>query len=74
MIQFWFLHDAIQVCLVSPIGTAVAVDVYQIVQNILVSVQYEQRNLGNVYAVSEPYYGYDSGTSDCRSVSDQLQQ
>ena len=53
--------------------TVVAADVYQIVQNMFVSVQYEPRNLGNVYAVSEPYYGYDSGTSDCRSVSDQLQ-
>ena len=74
VIQFWFLHDAIQVCLLSRIGTVVAADVYQIVQNMFVSVQYEPRNLGNVYAVSEPYYGYDSGTSDCRSVSDQLQQ
>jgi len=65
-IQFWFLHDAIQVCLLSRIGTVVAADVYQIVHNMFVSVQYEPRNLGNAYAVSEPYYGYDSGTSDCR--------
>jgi len=45
------------------IGTVVAADVYQIVQNMFVSVQYEPRNLGNAYAVSvaEPYYGYDSG-------------
>ena len=70
VIQFWFLHDAIQVCLLSRIGTVVAADVYQIVQNMFVSVQYEPQNLGNAYAVSEPYYGYDSGTSDCRSVSD----
>ena len=74
VIRFWFLHDAIQVCLLSRIGTVVAADLYQIVQNMFVSVQYEPRNLGNAYAVSEPYYGYDSGTLDCRSVSDQLQQ
>jgi len=59
--------------LLSSIGTVVAADLYQIVQNMFVSVQYERRNLGNAYAVSEPYYGYNSGTSDCRSVSDQLQ-
>ena len=50
--------------MLSRIGTVVAADVYRIVQNMFVSVQYEPRNLGNVYAVSEPYYGYDSGTSD----------
>ena len=27
MIQFWFLHDATQVCLLSRIGTVVAADV-----------------------------------------------
>ena len=59
--------------MLSRIGTVVAADVYQIVQNMFVSVQYEPRNRGNAYAVSESYYGYDLGTSDCRSVSDLLQ-
>jgi len=37
-------------CLLLRISTVVAADVYQIVQNMFVSVQYEPRNLGNAYA------------------------
>ena len=40
-------------CLLLCIGTAAAADLYQIVLNMLVSVQYKPRNLQNAYAVSE---------------------
>ena len=60
-------------CLLLCIGTAAAADLYQIVLNMLVSVQYKPRNLQNAYAVSElsqqMCYRY---VDNCRSVSDQL--
>ena len=60
-------------CSLLCIGTAAAADLYQIVLNMLISVQYKPRNLQNAYAVSElsqqMCYRY---VDNCRSVSDQL--
>ena len=60
-------------CLLLCIGTAAAADLYQIVLNMLISVQYKPRNLQNADAVSElsqqMCYRY---VDNCRSVSHQL--